>query len=68
MPFRSFCSHVPFLPAPERNLERCEKVVRGTEVSMHLSEKGHTYALFAVVVITCALGSLTQTVMNSMLT
>ena len=35
---------------------------------MHLSEKGHTYALFAVVVITCALGSLTQTVMNSMLT
>lgn len=35
---------------------------------MHLSEKGHTYALFAIVVITCALGSLTQTVMNSMLT
>ena len=28
---------------------------------MHLSEKGHTYALFAIVVITCALGSLTQT-------
>ena len=35
---------------------------------MHLSEKGHNCALFAVVVITCALGSLTQTVMNSMLT
>lgn len=35
---------------------------------MHLTEKGHTYALFAIVVITCALGSLTQTVMNSMLT
>ncbi|MEC4294703.1 MFS transporter [Adlercreutzia shanghongiae] len=35
---------------------------------MHLSERGHTYALFAIVVITCALGSLTQTVMNSMLT
>ncbi|MEC4183919.1 MFS transporter [Adlercreutzia sp. R21] len=35
---------------------------------MHLSEKGHAYALFAIVVITCALGSLTQTVMNSMLT
>lgn len=35
---------------------------------MKLSEKGHTYALFAIVVITCALGSLTQTVMNSMLT
>lgn len=35
---------------------------------MRLSEKGHTYALFAIVVITCALGSLTQTVMNSMLT
>ncbi|MEC4271698.1 MFS transporter [Adlercreutzia sp. R25] len=34
---------------------------------MHLTEKGHTYALFAIVVITCALGSLTQTVMNSML-
>lgn len=34
---------------------------------MGLSEKGHTYALFAIVVITCALGSLTQTVMNSML-
>lgn len=34
---------------------------------MHLTEKGHTYALFAVVVITCALGSLTQTAMNSML-
>ena len=35
---------------------------------MPLSEKQHTYALFAIVVITCALGSLTQTVMNSMLT
>lgn len=35
---------------------------------MKLSEKAHTYALFAIVVITCALGSLTQTVMNSMLT
>lgn len=35
---------------------------------MHLSERGHNYALFAIVVITCALGSLTQTVMNSMLT
>lgn len=35
---------------------------------MHLSEKGHAYALFAIVVVTCALGSLTQTVMNSMLT
>lgn len=35
---------------------------------MHLAEKGRTYALFAIVVITCALGSLTQTVMNSMLT
>lgn len=35
---------------------------------MRLSERGHTYALFAIVVITCALGSLTQTVMNSMLT
>ena len=35
---------------------------------MHLSERGHTYALFAIIVITCALGSLTQTVMNSMLT
>lgn len=35
---------------------------------MYLSERGHNYALFAIVVITCALGSLTQTVMNSMLT
>lgn len=35
---------------------------------MHLTERGHTYALFTVIVITCALGSLTQTVMNSMLT
>lgn len=35
---------------------------------MRLSEKGHTYALFAIVVITCALGSLSQTATNSMLT
>ena len=34
---------------------------------MSLSEKGLTYALFAIVVLACALGSLTQTVMNSML-
>ena len=34
---------------------------------MSLSEKGRTYALFAIVVLACALGSLTQTVMNSML-
>ena len=35
---------------------------------MRLSEKGHTYALFAIVVITCALGSLSQTATNSMRT
>lgn len=35
---------------------------------LRLSEKGHAYALFAIVVVACALGSLTQTVMNSMLT
>lgn len=35
---------------------------------MRLSEKGHTYVLFAIVVITCALGSLSQTATNSMLT
>ena len=34
---------------------------------MSLSEKGRTYALFTIVVLACALGSLTQTVMNSML-
>ena len=34
---------------------------------MSLSEKGRTYVLFAIVVLACALGSLTQTVMNSML-
>ena len=34
---------------------------------MSLSEKGRTYMLFAIVVLACALGSLTQTVMNSML-
>lgn len=34
---------------------------------MPLSEKGRTYVLFAIVVFACALGSLTQTVMNSML-
>lgn len=34
---------------------------------MALSERGRTYALFAIVVLACALGSLTQTVMNSML-
>lgn len=41
----------------------------GTEsgADMSLSEKGRTYALFTIVVLACALGSLTQTVMNSML-
>ena len=34
---------------------------------MALSKRGRTYALFAIVVFACALGSLTQTVMNSML-
>mgnify|MGYP002233049114 CR=1 FL=1 len=34
---------------------------------LSLSEKGRTYALFTIVVLACALGSLTQTVMNSML-
>lgn len=34
---------------------------------MALSERGRTYALFAIVVLACALGSMTQTVMNSML-
>ena len=63
---RSFCSHVP-VRALERNLERL-KLSKVRRFFMHLSEKGHTYALFAIVVITCALGSLTQTVMNSMLT
>lgn len=33
----------------------------------HLTGKAHTYALFAIVVLATALGSLTQTVMNSML-
>ncbi|MCI8469691.1 MAG: multidrug efflux MFS transporter [Eggerthellaceae bacterium] len=32
-----------------------------------LSDRGHVYALFAIVVLVTALGSLTQTVMNSML-
>lgn len=35
--------------------------------NMSLSEKGRTYALFTIVVLACALGALTQTVMNSML-
>lgn len=34
---------------------------------MHLSEKQHTWALFAIVVATCALGSLSQTVTNFVL-
>lgn len=34
---------------------------------MALSKNGRTYALFAIVVFACAIGSLTQTVMNSML-
>lgn len=34
---------------------------------MSLSERGRTYALFVVVALACALGSLTQTVMNPML-
>lgn len=34
---------------------------------LKLSEKGHTYAMFAIAVLACALGSLTQTVMNPML-
>ena len=34
---------------------------------IRLSERGHVYALFAIVVLATALGSLTQTVMNSML-
>ncbi len=32
-----------------------------------LTEKGHIYALFAIVVLATALGSLTQTVMNAMM-
>lgn len=35
--------------------------------SLIRSERGQVYALFAIVVLTCAFGSLTQTVMNSML-
>ncbi len=35
---------------------------------MRLSEKGHACALFAIVVVACALGSLSQTATNSMLT
>ena len=35
---------------------------------MRLSERQHTWALFAIVVVTCALGSLSQTATNSMLT
>ena len=34
---------------------------------IRLSDRGHVYALFAIVVLATALGSLTQTVMNSML-
>lgn len=34
---------------------------------MKLSEKAHVYLLFAIVVLATALGSMTQTVMNSML-
>lgn len=34
---------------------------------MHLSEKQHTWALFAIVVATCALGSLSQTATNFVL-
>lgn len=34
---------------------------------MRLSERQHTWALFAIVVVTCALGSLSQTATNSML-
>lgn len=34
---------------------------------MALSDRGRTYALFAIVVLACALGNLTQTAMNSML-
>ena len=34
---------------------------------MNLSERAHTYTLFAIVVRATALGSMTQTVMNSML-
>lgn len=35
--------------------------------SLIKSERGQVYALFAIVVFTCAFGSLTQTVMNAML-
>ena len=35
--------------------------------SLVKSERGQVYALFAIVVFTCAFGSLTQTVMNAML-
>lgn len=35
--------------------------------SMIKSERGQVYALFAIVVLVCAFGSLTQTVMNAML-
>lgn len=34
---------------------------------IRLTDRGHVYALFAIVVLATALGSLTQTVMNSML-
>lgn len=34
---------------------------------MNLSDRAHTYTLFAIVVLATALGSMTQTVMNSML-
>lgn len=34
---------------------------------IRLSDRGHVYALFAIVVLATALGSLTQTVVNSML-
>ena len=63
---RSFVATCQISGARAKSRTPCH--AEGTEVSMHLSEKGHTYALFAIVVITCALGSLTQTVMNSMLT
>lgn len=35
--------------------------------SLIKSERGQVYALFAIVVLACAFGSLTQTVMNAML-
>lgn len=36
-------------------------------MAMKLSEKGHVYALFVVVLLGCALGSLSQTAVNAML-